>query len=91
MFSVGLICFTWLLLLEYRIIAAARYFIGNLFSPKIVPIVGISTDSDVIEEQQRIKTMSSMESDSLSLVVKDMSKVYGSFLAVNQLSIGVDS
>lgn len=83
----------WHLLVEYHIIAAVQYYIIKLFTSNIMPAtVAISeTDTDVIEEQQRIKTMSSFEVQSLSLVAKDMSKFYGNFLAVNQLSIGVDS
>ncbi|XP_035791057.1 ATP-binding cassette sub-family A member 3-like [Anopheles albimanus] len=48
-------------------------------------------DSDVRKEKERIGTMAEEERYRTNLVVQGMSKYYGRFLAVNQLSLGINS
>lgn len=90
MFGTGIVAFIWLLLIEYRFIAAVIYKFKSCLSTGVTPIVDNVIDSDVLEEMHRIKAMSKTEIKSLSLVMQDMTKVYGKFLAVNQLSVAVD-
>lgn len=91
MFAVGLLAIVALLVTEYRLLAGPVYAVKALFRGT-PPRVGDSgpVDEDVLEERHRIQTMSRMEVDDHRLVVKNVSKTYGKFLAVNQLSIGVD-
>lgn len=86
----GTLTFSVLLLLEYRLIAVVIYKIKRLPSADVKPIEDSIIDSDVLEEIYRVKAMPKTEIESTSLVVQDMTKIYGKFLAVNQLSIAVD-
>lgn len=90
MFVVGVVAFIWLLLIEYRLIAALIYKIRSCLSSSVKPAADTMVDSDVIEEMHRVNAMSKVEIESHSLVMQDMTKFYGKFLAVNQLSVGVD-
>lgn len=46
-------------------------------------------DSDVLAENQRIERMGSNQIKAYNLVLRNMTKMYGSFLAVNGLSLAV--
>nr|XP_029724371.1 ATP-binding cassette sub-family A member 3-like isoform X2 [Aedes albopictus] len=99
MLAVGIISFTVLLLKELR------YFQFNISCRKpwgSAPIaasssttasketVAINEDTDVFDEKQRI---AALEEDNLSdhtLVLKEVSKRYGSFPAVKEMSLAVD-
>ncbi|XP_058130691.1 phospholipid-transporting ATPase ABCA1-like [Anopheles ziemanni] len=48
-------------------------------------------DSDVRKEKERITTMSVEERGRTNLVAHEMTKYYNRFLAVNQLSVGINS
>lgn len=50
----------------------------------------VQLDADVLDERERVRVMSSFEMRSQSLVVRDVSKMYGGFCAVNRLSLAVD-
>jgi ATP-binding cassette, subfamily A (ABC1), member 3 len=47
-------------------------------------------DDDVQREKEKISKMEHREIENKNLVLKDMTKYYGSFLAVNQISLSVD-
>lgn len=47
-------------------------------------------DADVKNERQRVHQMSVREIQDTNLVIKDLAKFYGKFLAVNQLCVAVD-
>lgn len=47
-------------------------------------------DSDVMAEKNKIRSITPYPHVSSSLVVKDFTKLYGKFLAVNQICVGVD-
>jgi hypothetical protein len=47
-------------------------------------------DSDVLAEIERVDSMTELESSNSNLVVKNLSKLYGNFLAVNQLSFSIE-
>lgn len=90
MYVVGTLAIIVLLLSEYRILSSWLYKIRSRFASDFVPLLDSVTDMDVLEERHRVANMSSYETEMLSLVVKDMSKVYGKFRAVNQISVAVD-
>lgn len=46
-------------------------------------------DSDVLAEMQRIKLLTKEQIKSRNVVIKDMTKYFGNFLAVNQISVGI--
>lgn len=90
MYVMGTLAIIVLLLSEYCVLSSWVYKIRSRFAADFVPMLNSVTDMDVLEERHRVANMSAYETDSLSLVVKDMSKVYGKFRAVNQISVGVD-
>jgi ATP-binding cassette subfamily A (ABC1) protein 3 len=47
-------------------------------------------DADVLKEKQRIDNASHGDISSMSLVLKNMTKYYKKFLAVNQISVGIN-
>jgi ATP-binding cassette, subfamily A (ABC1), member 3 len=47
-------------------------------------------DDDVQKEKEKINKMELSDLKGKNLVLKDMTKYYGSFLAVNQISLTVD-
>ncbi|GAB0097260.1 ATP-binding cassette sub-family A member 3 [Sergentomyia squamirostris] len=48
-------------------------------------------DNDVQAEKRRVHDMTQPDIENHNLVLKDMTKYYGDFLAVNQLCVGVES
>lgn len=96
MLAVGIVSFTVLLLIELR------YFNCNIKCRKpwgSAPIaavtestetVAINEDADVTDENQRIGSMQESVLNDHTLVMKDVSKYYGPFQAVNELSLMVD-
>lgn len=63
----------------------------NFFAPALLPTDEYKIDSDVKLEKAIISNMTKDQMKQYSLVVKDMSKFYGKYLAVNQLSVSVKS
>lgn len=91
MFSclVGVFLITILLLIEYRIFEKIRYKIQNNQSHPPLPPTK-NEDSDVKEEKQKIRNATMAEISQYSLAMRDVTKFYGNFLAVNQLCLGVN-
>lgn len=48
-------------------------------------------DSDVLEEKFRVRNMNYNQVRSNNLVVRNMTKFYNNFLAVNQICVAVDA
>lgn len=48
-------------------------------------------DGDVMEEKHRIRNMNYNQIRSNNLVVRNMTKRYGDFIAVNEICVGVDA
>lgn len=67
-----------------------RVFDG-LFSKKIIiENIPESEDEDVKAEKERVNNMSDKEIKYTNLVIKNMSKMYKKFRAVNQISVAVE-
>lgn len=90
MFVIGTVVFAILLLNEYGIFASLYYSVRSRFSKFIVETSNEALDSNVLDEKNRVQNMSTMEVQSNNLVVRNMSKAYGKFLAVNSMSIAVE-
>ncbi|KAG4071964.1 hypothetical protein HA402_006125 [Bradysia odoriphaga] len=89
LFVIGTVVFVILLLNEYGIFASLYYSIRSRFSKFSVEASDEALDSNVSEEKDRVQNMSTMEIKNYNLVVRNMSKAYGTFLAVNNMSIAV--
>ncbi|KAB0796441.1 hypothetical protein PPYR_10502 [Photinus pyralis] len=86
---VGLFLIAILLLIEYRILERLRYALqGKKVRSNPPPIE--NEDSDVITEKEKIQNMSAEEIKEHSLVLKDVTKYYKNFLAVNRICLSVN-
>ncbi|XP_001662813.2 ATP-binding cassette sub-family A member 3 [Aedes aegypti] len=85
---VGVSSFLVILALEYRLI---HRIIDSVFKRKQpwAP-APVDEDSDVAAEKKRVQAMTHVERNQYSLVMKDLTKYYKSFLAVNNLSVAID-
>lgn len=90
MITTGIALFGVLLLWEFRVFESVFYKGKNIVSTKIPISEDGYLDSDVQEEKNRINAMGPVKIQSTNLVMQNMTKFYGSFVAVNQLSIGVE-
>lgn len=90
LFLVGTFVFIVLLFIEYGIMASLFYSIKSYFTKFEISRTEEEVDSNVLEEKEKVRNMSQLEIESYNLVVNSMSKVYGKFLAVNNMSIAVE-
>lgn len=90
MVATGCVCFFILLIIEYRVFEGISYYIGGFFERKLPALAAQgAVDTDVDTEKKRIKQMTMADLQANNLVLQSLSKYYGNFLAVNQLSIGI--
>lgn len=85
----GVIFFIVLLIIEYRVLSGLIYLISSFCQRKLPKRSEETIDDDVAEEKRRIDMLSKDEIEDHNLVMQKLSKFYGSFLAVNQISIGI--
>lgn len=86
----SIVLFSILLALESGILQSGIYFILRLCRRKFSPeISNEDVDDDVLQEKHRLNTMSTSEITAHNLLVRQLSKFYGNFLAVNQISVAV--
>lgn len=90
LFVMGVVVFVILLLNECGIFASLYYSVRKRFSKFTVEASDEPLDSNVMDEKERVRNMSPMEIRSNNLVVRDMSKAYGKFLAVNSMCVAVE-
>uniref|UniRef100_A0A182T123 ABC transporter domain-containing protein n=1 Tax=Anopheles maculatus TaxID=74869 RepID=A0A182T123_9DIPT len=87
LFVVGLVSFLLLMCIEYRVI-------DRLFKRKAKqsapPTEADDIDSDVRMEKLRVRGLTEGEIAANNLVLRDVTKYYKKFLAVNQLSLAVE-
>lgn len=90
MITTGSVFFVLLLIIEYRVFAGLNYFVCSFFARELPsPSVNNVADSDVIAEKQKVNAMTYLDLVTNNLVLQNLSKFYGKFLAVNQISIGI--
>ncbi|KAL9704634.1 hypothetical protein quinque_008152 [Culex quinquefasciatus] len=88
MSGLGAACFVILMIIEYRVMQRIFTSLMRKRSPPVLNPALI--DSDVLAEKERIRVMSMGEISATSLVLRDVTKFYKSFLAVNQMSVSVE-
>jgi ATP-binding cassette, subfamily A (ABC1), member 3 len=96
-FGVGIGAFIILFLIEFRVFEVLYYHIrmvyrtifGAFLRRPPVPESSADTDVDVRYEKERINAMSVEDYQNHNLVMKNVSRYYKDFLAVNQLCIGI--
>lgn len=88
---VGTLLIATLLLLELRVFDGLLNRWKMYIAPKLPDLDETQMDSDVRAEMYWIRTMSKEDIVQYNLVVRAMAKFYGGYLAVNQLSLAVQS
>lgn len=93
MIASGVLFTAILFLIEFRIFHRMFYKCKRT-PPALSPTTGMDgavVDSDVVEEKYRVRNMNYNQIRANNLVVRNMTKVYGKFLAVNDICVGVDA
>lgn len=85
----GIILISILLLIEYRVFEKIRYKIWKSRLPSS-SLPETSEDSDVLNEKQKIKNLTPEQINNSSLVMRDVTKYYKRFRAVNNLCLEVN-
>lgn len=87
---VGVIFFVVLIILEYRLLEGFAYLLSSVFKRKLPSRSEDNMlDDDVLAEKHRLEAMTMDEIKTHNLLMKQVSKFYGSFLAVNQTSFAI--
>lgn len=87
MLGTGIVTFILLILLEVGGIKLIKSFIFGFIRRKNPYVEPQTVDSDVQAEKERIDKMSVSELQSETMVMQNVSKFYGNFCAVNQISL----
>lgn len=88
-FTEGAVFFVILLMIDYEVFSKIWYFIEQAFFPK-QPVAVENEDSDVADHKKHIRSISDAEiKTNYILAIKDLTKYYKNFLAVNGLCLGV--
>ncbi|XP_062542040.1 phospholipid-transporting ATPase ABCA3-like [Armigeres subalbatus] len=85
--GIGVVSFGLIMFIEFRVFK--RIFDRKVAIAETETDEDSRLDSDVLEEKKRIGAMSQSEIESYNLVLKDLSKYYKNFRAVNKLSVGI--
>ncbi|BFG01721.1 ATP-binding cassette sub-family A member 3 [Drosophila madeirensis] len=89
MASTGVVFFLIVIILEFRLVSELIYKIRKVATKAPPPPEEGYLDDDVAQERERIFNMSSTELAAKNLVLDRVTKYYGNFLAVNQVSLCV--
>lgn len=90
MMCTGIVFFIILLIIEYRIFEGVIYAVRGCFERSLPSMSEDGQiDDDVLDEKRKVNLMPMNEIQSHSLILQSLSKFYGKFLAVNQISIGI--
>lgn len=92
MFAMGILYITVLTLYELQIFRKLFFSMCNYFRLKYVTIpVSNQTDIDVLKEKERVnELLSSTQTDSNNLILHNLTHIYGTFVAVNRLSLAIE-
>lgn len=88
MILIGIIAYLLLLSIEYGVFKWIFSFIPR--RAKIVPMDDlVDVDDDVLAEKEQINRMTDDELRSQAIVMKNVSKFYGIFCAIKQISLSI--
>lgn len=87
MFIIGIVSYVFIIIIEYGFIRIIKQFLFRCITKTYPP--NMREDEDVASERERIKKMTPNELKSEILVMKNVSKYYGKFCAVNRLSTSI--
>lgn len=88
MFLIGTLLFILIIMIDYKMFSLLLEKLDR--RKRKFPVAVPFEDSDVANEKQRIRTASEVQlRQSHTLVLKDVTRYYGNFLAVNGLCLGI--
>lgn len=91
MSGVGVIFCAILWIIEHNIFSRFRYFLHGLFPIKLSSAkTNTPIDIDVQNEKIKINKMVTDDFRAYSLVLRNLTKYYGNFLAVNRICVAVE-
>lgn len=85
----GIVYFVFLFMIEFRVFSKVAQCTRGTFQGNLPTQPNPSIDDDVTEEKKKVDAMSSQDLQVNNLVLQKLSKFYGQFLAVNQISVAV--
>lgn len=85
----GVVYFMLLFMIEFRVFSKVIQCTRGTFEGTLPSQQESAIDDDVKEEKEKVDTMSSQDLQVNNLVLQNLSKFYGKFLAVNQISVAV--
>lgn len=87
----GIAFFIILLVTEYSLVSSSIYTIRRYFTSAFKrDELDEPIDYDVVEEKNRVKAMTETDIRNHNLVLMGMTKLYGKFLAVHDMSVAVE-
>ncbi|KAG4070234.1 hypothetical protein HA402_003924 [Bradysia odoriphaga] len=90
LFVIGVVSFVILFVIEFRWLQNFYFKLRAINRRKDIPESEDGTvDSDVMNEKNKIRSITAYADSSNNLIVKDFTKFYGNILAVNQICVGV--
>lgn len=91
MAGAGIVCYVLLFFMEFRIIRCLIYWISRKSKLKLPPRNAENgpIDDDVTAEKDRVAGMTTDDLQTHDLVLKDLTKLHGQVVAVNQVSVGI--
>ncbi|XP_065074348.1 phospholipid-transporting ATPase ABCA3-like [Ochlerotatus camptorhynchus] len=88
---VGVIAFMVLIVVEFRLVQRCFNRKYQVSKQKLAIIEDAGMDDDVYSEKQRVAGLTETQISDNNLVIRDLTKYYNSFQAVNQLSVSVET
>lgn len=91
MAGTGILCYILLFIMEFRVIRTLIYLTSEKSKLQMPPAKADDRpiDGDVTAEKDRVAEMTNEDLKTHDLVLKDLTKLYGRTVAVNQISVGV--
>ncbi|EDS44170.1 ATP-binding cassette sub-family A member 3 [Culex quinquefasciatus] len=83
---VGITAFVAVLLIEYRVLSKVKQCVTWKKKPRL----SADEDSEVTAEKERVQNMRKSDIRNYNLVMRNATKYYGNFPAVNNLSVAID-
>lgn len=89
MLAVGTVGYILLLLIEYRVFDWVFYLFRCPTNIQLEDSENGIVDDDVMKEKSLVRGLQPFDIQKQNLVLMDMTKIYGKFVAVNQLAVRV--
>lgn len=91
MAATAIVCYVLLFIMEFRVIRTLIYCTRGKSKSKLPPknADDVPIDDDVQGEKDRVAELTDEDLQAQDLVLKDLTKLYGRTMAVNEISLGI--